>query len=200
MKMRNLKMKTLSRILLYILLIAIIFIIIYNVVYTFRIALNKENSINFLGIKSIVLDNNMMSPDLKKYDLVILKRYKNDNVKIGDIVAFYENSNRNNTDNFSKIKVTRVAQEEKYTNETYYLTKADNSYYYDKEKITQRELEGKVWFSIPLVGFIIKIAQSKIVTGLIFLGLVFLFVEIIRIHKRKVKRRENRIKEQNVVN
>lgn len=189
--MKSLRMKKVTNILLYILLIIIIFIVIYNVIYILRTAISRENSINFLGIRSIVIDNNMMSPDLKKYDLVILKRCKNDNVKIGDIVAFYDNSN---SDNFSKIKVTRIAQEEKYTNETYYLTKADNSYYYDKEKITQRELEGKVWFSIPLVGFIIKIAQSKIVTAFIFLGLVFLCIEIIRIHKRKVKRRENRTK------
>ena len=190
MKMKNLKVKIVSRILLYILLIISIFIIIYNVIYTLRVAINKESHISFLGIKSTVIDDNMMSPELNKYDLVIFKRYKKDKIKIGDIVVFYENNN----DNFSKIKITRLVQEEKYTNETYYLTKADNSYYYDKEKITQKELEGKVWFSIPLVGFIIKIAQSKVITGLIFLMLILLCIEIIRIHKRKAKRRENRIK------
>ena len=193
--MKNSKMKimrVISRILLYILLMISIFILIYNIVYTFRIAIKKENDINFLGIRSIVIDNNMMSPDLKKYDLVFLRKYDNDSVKIDDIVAFYENGNKN-----TSVKVTRIVQKEKYTNETYYLTKGDNNYYFDTKKITQNELEGKVWFCIPIIGIIIKIAQSKVVTGLIFLVLMFLCLEMIRIYKRKIKRREKKRENKN---
>ena len=75
-----------------------------------------------------------------------------------------------------------------------YKTKSNNNYFMDEEKITSKQVIGKVINSIPILGILLKILQSKITT--IFI-LSLLLIKIIcnkKMKKRKIKKIINETK------
>ncbi|MDO5555530.1 MAG: S26 family signal peptidase [Clostridia bacterium] len=178
--MKNLKIKTIIiNTLVIITLIIIMLLIVYNILYTINNALFKSSNSNLFN--TYVITDNLMSPALNKYDLVFIKKYKNEQVRENDIIVFYTNGNLN---------ISRVKRLGKININTKYTTKRDSNYQYDVNEVTIKDIEGKVNIRIPKGGILVFIAQSKILTVLIIILMILLLIRNIRLKKRSFIRKE----------
>lgn len=93
-----------------------------------------------LGVMS-----NSMKPLFERGDTVIYEKIKNkDTIKENDIICY----------NLDGIKVMhRVVKIEEINNEKYYTTKGDNLITKDPLKVTQKQIIGKIKFTIPRIGY-----------------------------------------------
>ena len=113
--------------------------------------------------KTIVFwaDDKMMEPQIKKGDLVVIKKLQSKNtLSEGDIIYITES----NSDKLARIE--RVIQED---GQTKYITKGLKNYYYNYENITQNEVIGKYDKTITNRFMLnsIKIAKSNVFTVVI---------------------------------
>ena len=78
-------------------------------------------------------------------------------------------------------------------NEEKYITKYIQTYYPNNEEISINMIIGKEVLSIMGLGFIVKVAQSKIFTLIVLIFLVFKFLynkeKYIRTKKRRLKKK-----------
>lgn len=127
------------------------------------------NFITKSPIRVFVVLSGSMKPKIKEGSIIFVKKDIK-NIKTGDIVTF---TNPNNP----KENIThRIVGEEKTKNQTFYKTKGDANNIDDLWKIRKEIVWGKVFFNVPLLGYIVNFAQTK--TGVILLIVLPLMIII----------------------
>ena len=143
-----------------ILSIVIFFIVIFNIYYLFNIRLLKNEYSKISDNALIEVDNNDMSPALKKGDLVIINT-QDYNYKIGDVVAYYNGSN------YAVNRIITISNSEA-------VIKADNSSSVDKVYLDK--IIGKYSSKVAFVGNIFLALKNTSVSILIIVILVIICV------------------------
>jgi signal peptidase len=132
--------------------------------------------------KIIIATDNIMEPDIKKNDIVILKKVDSENLKVGDIIYYKDNNN------YKLAKIEAVKEEEQIKKSEYYITKGNKNYYYNQENANLNNIEGKVEKSISGLSLFFKIAKSNIFTIFVIIMLV-MFILILEKNKKKTIQR-----------
>lgn len=156
-------------------------LIAYNLIYTFQNAFLKTEVIDIFSLKTYIMKDESMKPNINKFEFIIAKKYKKNNPKIGDIVIYKEENNQ--------IRIKRIVGEENHE----YITKADNNYYNDINNLKVNNIIGRVVISIPILGFILNIVKSKIFMIIIIILLLAIYFRAKQLRKRKFKRRMKKI-------
>ena len=165
-------MKKVLNIFLDIIIWIIIVLAIFITIMSLTITKNKMNSIFGYYIFSIKTES--MEPTIKKGDIIIGKKFNNEQIKKGDILSFYIFENDRTI-----IKTHRV---EKIYNDgalISYLMKGDKNEKPDDVHITNNDIICRYTnIRIPLLGYIFNFIKSKIgffITIIIPLFITFIY-------------------------
>lgn len=184
MRKKSSKIKKINKIILriikYIFILIIILLMLYCIVFNF----NKI----FLGKKYMVLGNTTiltaeedtsMKPEIKNSDLLILKKEKYVELEKEEIIAYEYNE---------KICTQKITDMENDNGKIYYITKGNNNYYNNIEKITEEQIIGKLIFKIPILGFIARILQNQYVC--LFIIILLVYILIYKLRQKKIEDRK----------
>ena len=161
----------------------LILMILYNVINTVYGIFNKKLELQIGETKIYVAEDKTMLPTIKPNDLILAKQCTPEDLNLEDIIIFDENG---------IIKVQRITKIQGLGEKTNYTTKGDNNYYNNNVIIKYEQIKGKFIKRIPLVGFIIKILESKVTTIFIVIILILLFLFNRDMKMKSIKRRKNK--------
>ncbi|MFH1692955.1 MAG: hypothetical protein ABH890_01590 [Bacillota bacterium] len=186
----------------------IITITFYIIVFMmlFYIVINSffpDQSINYLGFKSYVVISPSMDPVISVNDLVFVVKVDEEELEVGDIISFYTYLPTNQIDEYGdtiylKSVVTHYLGEIVISDdETIYKTHRagvpENSYddwndiHGDPTEITYNDIIGKVSFTIPSIGVILKIFTNPIMVILIVVN-ISIIVTVIKVTKKALSK------------
>lgn len=161
----------------------LILMILYNVINTVYGIFNKKLELQIGETKIYVAEDKTMLPTIKPNDLILAKQCTPEDLNLEDIIIFDENG---------IIKVQRITKIQGLGEKTNYTTKGDNNYYNNNVIIKYEQIKGKFVKRIPLLGFIIKILESKVTTIFIVIILILLFLFNRDMKMKSIKRRKNK--------
>jgi len=163
------------KIIYYIFLASIALIAILLIVSAFPVTGN---------IKFMVVQSGSMEPAIKMGSIV-MARPSND-YKIGDVITFgsYSENKLLITHRIYDIKVTAGAIS--------YITKGDANNSPDQMEISQRDIVGKVLFSVPYLGYAVDFAKKPLGFALIIIvpAMIIIFDEAKNIWQEIIKMRQ----------
>lgn len=152
-------------------------IILYNIVLLYMSYIDKFDTPSFYIYKAYVITTNSMEPELKKDDVVVIKKAKADNLKQGDIITFKQNG---------ETITHRIVQIDDIEDGKLYITKGDNNNVQDEQGLRFDQIEGKLVIKIPQLGKMVASFKNGII-----IVLVLLISAIIYLNKITAKERSN---------
>ena len=152
--------------------------VLYNVFFLINTAISQKNYFHVFGITLFSMNTNLMESDISKNDLIIVKEVTNSELQVGDIIAYEVND---------QIRINKIVDEKDG-----YTTKFNQNYYPDIEKISIDQIIGKKIVSIPFLGILLTILQSKIVSLFVFFTLVIIFYYYRYMQKNRIKREQKK--------
>ncbi|MDD5152494.1 MAG: signal peptidase I [Candidatus Pacebacteria bacterium] len=170
----------------YIALIAILFFASLLIVSVFPITGN---------IKVLSVLSGSMEPTIHTGSVVIIKPISD--YKIGDVITFGKNTK-------TEIPTThRIAEMKAVSGEIVYKTRGDANNSEDSKEVSQKEVLGKVYFSIPFLGYIVDFLKKPVGLMLVIVipAVIIVYDEIQKIIKEIKKMREGKValkKDENV--
>ena len=171
--------RKLKKIMIAIISFIITICVLYNVLFLINTTISQKDYFHVFGISFFSVKTDLMENDLHKNDFVIVKEVTNSELQVGDIIAYEVND---------QIRINKIVDKKDG-----YTTKFNQNYYPDIEKITINEIIGKKIVSIPFLGIILDILQSKIISILVLLFLMFIFWYNTYTHtKRKERERKKK--------
>ena len=166
----------------------ILVIIVYNIVLLTISYINKITNVNIFGYKAYIITTNSMEPKIKVGDIVIAKTVKEEELKEGDVITFWQDQ---------EVITHRIVRIEERKDNNYYITKGDNNNVEDPKKVAYEQVEGKSIFTIPYLGKFVGILENRIIFLIILLVLFILcFLKIQREEKRDSRREKKKIEEE----
>lgn len=106
------------------------------------------------GIKTFVVRSGSMAPAIKTGSVVVVLPQKT--YKVGDIVTYGPNTKK-------RVPTThRIISESGEPGRKFYLTKGDANNAPDVREISQMEIIGKVFLTIPFFGYVVAAAQKPL--------------------------------------
>lgn len=194
--MSNPQRKKIITITFYIIVFMMLFYIVINSFF-------PDQSINYLGFKSYVVISPSMDPVISVNDLVFVVKVDEEELEVGDIISFYTYLPTNQIDEYGdtiylKSVVTHYLGEIVISDdETIYKTHRagvpENSYddwndiHGDPTEITYNDIIGKVSFTIPSIGVILKIFTNPIMVILIVVN-ISIIVTVIKVTKKALSK------------
>ena len=149
--------KSIYKIVSYTVLIVLMIIAAFFIVYavSVKIAEKREETAPF-GLYTIISPS--MTPNIKVYDVVFVKKVDTSDLKVDDVITFYStNSFFGGTPITHRIvEILDVPQ-----NGTMYRVKGDANEDADQEKVLPTNVVGKVVFKIPQLGKLQFFLASK---------------------------------------
>lgn len=152
-------------------------IILYNIVLLYMSYIDKFDTPSFYIYKAYVITTNSMEPELKKDDVVVIKKAKAENLKQGDIITFKQNG---------ETITHRIVQIDDIEDGKLYITKGDNNNVQDEQGLRFDQIEGKLVIKIPQLGKMVASFKNGII-----IVLVLLISAIIYLNKITAKERSN---------
>jgi len=135
------------------------------------------------NIKFMIVQSGSMEPAIKTGSIVVVKSI--DEYSIGDVITFQRAG--------EKVSVThRIVETREVNGVTIYETQGDANNVSDREGVVKKEIIGKVWFSIPYLGYIINFAKQPIgfILMIVIPSLAIISDEVKKIHKEVDKKKE----------
>jgi signal peptidase I len=149
---------------------------------------NKVMSI--FGFKTHVIVSSSMEPDMKINDLVLVKRVKEEKLKIRDAITFEAYIPELDQKALVTHYIAKI--ETRYDGTKLYYTQGANKAPGDYDQwmnkagesvdLTYRDITGKVVFIIPFIGYLVRILQNPVMLLLvgINIGVIYLLIKIIK--------------------
>lgn len=136
--------------------------------------------------KLMIVQSGSMEPKIKMGGLVLVKPA--DEYKIGDVITFgpYTRTKAPTTHRIYDIRVVE--------GKTSYITKGDANEDLDQKEVQEKDILGKVLFSVPYVGYAVDFAKKPLGFGLIIIvpAVIIIFDEARKIYeevkKKKIKK------------
>lgn len=153
--------RKLKKIMIAIISFIITICVLYNVLFLINTTLSQKDYFHVFGISFFSVKTDLMENDLHKNDFVIVKEVPNGELQVRDIIAYEVNN---------LVRINKIVDEKDG-----YITKSNKNYYPDIETITINQVIGKEIVSIPFLGILLDILQSKIFSFFVLLLLIFVF-------------------------
>lgn len=180
------KNRIIRQILAKIIYLIIAIIMLYNIVFTINTIITKKDYFSICETNFLIMETNLMKPEINKNSLVLVKNTDNNELQKNEIIAYFVNG---------KIRINKIISVDYSNGKQSYITKSNMNYYPDIEKVSANMVIGKFTLSIPFLGGILKIIQSKLftifVTILLILKLSYNRQIYIKTKERKKKKRES---------
>ena len=143
-------------------------IIISALLFSFNASPTKS----IMGFRYYIVITNSMSPTYNEGDVVFVKVTSSDNIKVGDVITF---NPAHSGDAYLTHRVTQKYDDYNMTGVTCFKTKGDYNDVEDSFLIEESRVIGKVEFSVPKLGYIIRFFQLRwyYAVGLIISVLIF---------------------------
>ena len=109
----------------------------------FQAVLKPNKTPSFFGIKSFVIVSGSMKPRLNLGDMVFVKEVTIEELNKNDIISYKDENS---------IVTHRIKDIEIVDGIKYFITKGDNNNTKDNCEVSINDIEGKLIFSIPLIG------------------------------------------------
>ncbi len=108
--------------------------------------------VTLCGAKGYSVATNSMNPELKKGDVVFVKECSFEELKVGDVVTVeFKTGGGTYTHRIAEIDYDKKEIK----------TAGDKTGNIDQESAEKSQIKGKVWFSIPLLGFLSLALTSR---------------------------------------
>jgi len=137
--------------------------------------------------KLMIVQSGSMEPAIKMGSIVVIKPAED--YKIGDVITFgpYSKTKAPTTHRIYDIKVTGGTP--------VYITKGDANNAPDAREITKRDVLGKVFFSIPYIGYAVDAAKKPFGFMLIIIvpAVIIIYDEARKIFEEIRKKRQQKI-------
>lgn len=153
--------RKLKKIMIAIISFIITICVLYNVLFLINTTISQKDYFHVFGISFFSVKTDLMENDLYKNNFVIVKEVTDSDLQVGDIIAYEVNN---------QVRINKIVDEKDG-----YITKSNKNYYPDIEKITIDQIVGKEVVSIPFLGILLDILQSKIFSFFVLLFLIFVF-------------------------
>ena len=177
--------RKLKKIMIAIISFIITICVLYNVLFLINTTISQKDYFHVFGISFFSVKTDLMENDLYKSNFVIVKEVTDSDLQVGDIIAYEVNN---------QVRINKIVDEKDG-----YITKSNKNYYPDIEKITIDQIVGKEVVSIPFLGILLDILQSKIFSFFVLLFLIFVFWYNKYTHaKRKERERKRKKCENNI--
>lgn len=177
---RNKKIKKFLLIMLYIILIPTILFCIFLIILELGNSGEEPSSLN-IEMYTVISDS--MKPRLNIDDIIIVKKgYSNDQFKVGNIITYKRSDGEIITHRIQKIVTSDL--------QNAYITKGDNNDTEDDEIVTYNMIIGKVVYTMPKFGLVMKLLKNK---GFFAFCIFFLIVIILYDRKQKQKKIKRKI-------
>ena len=135
---KNKKIRSIINVIEYIIIFLVISV---NAILIFKSVYMPNKTPSILGKKAFVIVSGSMIPEIQIGDVVIIK--DDNNVKVGDIIAFRREST---------VIVHRIIHELNVNGNVMYQTKGDNNNVADSELVEKSSIEGICIGKIPYIG------------------------------------------------
>lgn len=183
-------MKKIGLILAIILLIWLVLMFIYSLIYKITGLYKEEYLFNTRNLKVIIAEDDIMYPEIKKNDIVIIKSLKSDQtLEVGNNIYLQDGQMR-------KLSKIEAIKEEK--NEKIYITKGIKNYYYNPNNSKNNDIVGKVVKVTKIGSLSFRIAKSNIFTLISIVIIIVLIVQNIRRDNKRKKRREKKVRKEEI--
>lgn len=136
-----------------------------------------------------------MTPNIKVYDVVVVKTTDTSALQVGDVISFYSN----NVYFDGKPITHRIVKKYNTEEGISYITKGDANAVVDNEYVYEQNIVGKVIFKIPALGRVqfFLASQGGWFIAILIPALAVISYDIVKIAKLvAVKNKINRIKKQ----
>lgn len=167
-------------------------IILYNIVLLYMSYIDKFNTPSFYIYKAYVITTNSMEPELKKDDVVVIKKAKADNLKQGDIITFKQNG---------ETITHRIVQIDDIEDGKLYITKGDNNNVQDEQGLRFDQIEGKLVIKIPQLGKMVASFKNGIIIVLVLLISAIIYLNRITAKERSnIRRAKKKLEDNKYIN
>lgn len=167
-------------------------IILYNIVLLYMSYIDKFDTPSFYIYKAYVITTNSMEPELKKDDVVVIKKAKADNLKQGDIITFKQNG---------ETITHRIVQIDDIEDGRLYITKGDNNNVQDEQGLRFDQIEGKLVIKIPQLGKMVASFKNGIIIVLVLLISAIIYLNRITAKERSnIRRAKKKLEDNKYIN
>lgn len=167
-------------------------IILYNIVLLYMSYIDKFDTPSFYIYKAYVITTNSMEPELKKDDVVVIKKAKADNLKQGDIITFKQNG---------ETITHRIVQIDDIEDGKLYMTKGDNNNVQDEQGLRFDQIEGKLVIKIPQLGKMVASFKNGIIIVLVLLISAIIYLNRITAKERSnIRRAKKKLEDNKYIN
>ncbi|CCZ17907.1 MAG: signal peptidase I [Clostridium sp.] len=167
-------------------------IILYNIVLLYMSYIDKFDTPSFYIYKAYVITTNSMEPELKKDDVVVIKKAKADNLKQGDIITFKQNG---------ETITHRIVQIDDIEDGKLYITKGDNNNVQDEQGLRFDQIEGKLVIKIPQLGKMVASFKNGIIIVLVLLISAIIYLNRITAKERSnIRRAKKKLEDNKYIN
>ena len=167
-------------------------IILYNIVLLYMSYIDKFDTPSFYIYKAYVITTNSMEPELKKDDVVVIKKAKADYLKQGDIITFKQNG---------ETITHRIVQIDDIEDGKLYITKGDNNNVQDEQGLRFDQIEGKLVIKIPQLGKMVASFKNGIIIVLVLLISAIIYLNRITAKERSnIRRAKKKLEDNKYIN
>ena len=167
-------------------------IILYNIVLLYMSYIDKFDTPSFYIYKAYLITTNSMEPELKKDDVVVIKKAKADNLKQGDIITFKQNG---------ETITHRIVQIDDIEDGKLYITKGDNNNVQDEQGLRFDQIEGKLVIKIPQLGKMVASFKNGIIIVLVLLISAIIYLNRITAKERSnIRRAKKKLEDNKYIN
>lgn len=167
-------------------------IILYNIVLLYMSYIDKFDTPSFYIYKAYVITTNSMEPELKKDDVVVIKKANADNLKQGDIITFKQNG---------ETITHRIVQIDDIEDGKLYITKGDNNNVQDEQGLRFDQIEGKLVIKIPQLGKMVASFKNGIIIVLVLLISAIIYLNRITAKERSnIRRAKKKLEDNKYIN
>lgn len=134
------------------------------------------------GAKGYAVTSDSMKSTLNRGDVVFSRKCEFEQLKVGDVITV----SVANSDGFFTHRIVEIDSKKKTV-----TTKGDNNFSVDPMPTYSSQIVGKMWYSVPLLGYfsiyLSSLTQTKvlIVLAIIAVGLIAVNVILQKIQKRR---------------
>ena len=176
---RKQKIKKVCIVLLYIILIPIILFSLFLIILELG---NSGEIPSFLNMEMYTVISDSMEPRLSKNDIIIIKKgYPNDKFKVGNIITYKRKD--------GEIITHRIKEIISGNLQNAYITQGDNNETPDEDVVTYEMIIGKVIYTMPNFGNILKLLKNKVFFTLCIIVLVLIILYDRKQKQKKIQRK-----------
>lgn len=176
---RKQKIKKVCIVLLYIILIPIILFSLFLIILELG---NSGEIPSFLNMEMYTVISDSMEPRLSKNDIIIIKKgYPNDKFKVGNIITYKRKDGEIITHRIKEIISSNL--------QNAYITQGDNNETPDEDVVTYEMIIGKVIYTMPNFGNILKLLKNKVFFTLCIIVLVLIILYDRKQKQKKIQRK-----------